>query len=262
MARFLAAAKRIFARIPSCQASSGCLAMSFMRILAFLFLLVSAGLLRADLTIVQEVEGVPLPGKEGPSQITIRMKDGKIRIDTGTIVSALIDAKSGDVATLMHEQKRIVRISSERAVAMAEMINRTQNNEQKESKLTATGRKETIDGMETEIYTADTGQGKATCWIARNYPNGPEILKQLQAMQPNAWKLANTGMPDFRDFPGLPIKTTIENGGRLITAKLVSAKQGPLPDSVFTPPADYTEIKLPNIFSGEKKPGAAPTASP
>jgi hypothetical protein len=124
-------------------------------------------------------------------------------------------------------------------------------------KFVATGKKETVNGYETEQYTWETPDFKATYWIALNYPDGAAILKQLQAINPDIWKTSNTQMPDYRDFPGLPIKTLILIGGNQITTTLTAVKQDPLSDTDFTIPKDYQEMKLPDM-SGLLQQNATP----
>jgi hypothetical protein len=58
----------------------------------------------ADLTIVQQVQ------KEGPPQeatvtLTMKIKDGKMRVELGPQVSSIIDLKTGDVVSLLHPQR-------------------------------------------------------------------------------------------------------------------------------------------------------------
>ena len=77
------------------------------------------------------------------------------------------------------------------------------------TKLTLTRQKEKINGYETEKYTYDGPDFKATYWVAPNYPDGPAILGQLQSIKSEFWDAANAKMPDFRDFPGLPIRTQL-----------------------------------------------------
>jgi hypothetical protein len=202
-----------------------------------LSLLVGACLLlstRADLTIVQKVEGVG-----GGGEMTMKIKGDKMK-------------------------------------AAAEMIKKF--NSKKEStekaKLVPTGKKETINGYETEQYAYDGPDFKAVYWIALTYPDGAAILKQLQAIKSEAWNATNTKVPDYGDFPGLPVRThitmtkqhrgtvsnsTASGSGTEITTTLTSIKQDPLSDAEFTIPKDYQEMSMPDIF-GEKK--AAPSISP
>src|SRR5439155_1064719 len=126
---------------------------------------------------------------------------------------------------------------------------------------------------------------KVTYWVAPNYPNGAAILAQLQSVKSEFWDAANTKMPDFRDFPGLPIRMRIiltkedqqttpsvtpakKRPGHSeqlfghateITSTITSVNENPISDSEFTVPADYKEPKLPDIFG---KPSAAPPVSP
>jgi Domain of unknown function (DUF4412) len=220
--------------------------------LSILVLALSINFARGDLTLVQTVEGSGVPSG---SQITIKMKEGKTRIETGPQASVIIDAKTGDTITLMHPQKQMMRIPGDKMRAIAEMTNKfaTDKGVNEKPKLTPTGKKEVINGMQTDIYASEGPTSKTTYWIATNYPNASQILKEMQTMQSSQWTIQQTGMPDFRDFPGLPLKITVNSGGKEITSNLISLKQDAIADTEFSLPADYSEIKMPTILSGGKK---------
>ena len=232
-----------------------------MKLAVFFVSLVALGLAvpsaRADLTLVQSVEG-----SSGSNEMTMKLKGDKMRIDVSPQVTTIIDAKTGEMINLMNDQKKVMRISGEKVRATMEMAQqfKTKNgNKETKAKPTfvATGKKETINGYETEQYTWETPDFKATYWIALNYPDGAAILKQLQAINPDIWKTSNTQMPDYRDFPGLPIKTLILIGGNQITTTLTAVKQDPLSDADFTIPKDYQEMTLPDM-SGLLQQNATP----
>lgn len=216
--------------------------------------------LRADLTLVQHVDGA------GPvSEMTIKIKGGKARVETGPQVTTIIDSQSGEILNLMNEQKKFMRISASQAKAAAEMAMSPEDKKAPATKpqLKPTGKKEIINGYETAEYTCDAPAFKATYWIAPNYPNAAAIVKELQAMTPQAWGVAGKGMPDYRDFPGVPLRTRISVGGKDITTDLVSIKQDPLSAADFIPPAGFEEIKMPSMESLlNRKPTAKPAASP
>jgi Domain of unknown function (DUF4412) len=230
-------------------------------------LLVGACLLfpaRADLTIVQKVDGLG-----GAGEMTMKIKGDKMRIEVSPQITTIFDGKTGELTNLMNDQKTVVRISADKMKAAAEMIEKFNSKKEnaEKAKLVPTGKKETINGYETEQYAYDGPSFKATYWIALNYPDGGAILQQLQAIKSEAWNATNTKMPDYRDFPGLPIRThmtmtkqhqgTVSNSaasgsGTEITTTLISIKQDPLSDAEFTVPKDYQEMSMPDIF-GEKK---------
>ena len=80
---------------------------------------------RADLTIVQNVEGL------GPvNQITMRIKGDKVKIDATSQVTSIIDGKTGEMLNLMNEQKKFMRISAEKAKAVTEMTNKFSDSKQ------------------------------------------------------------------------------------------------------------------------------------
>ncbi|PYI52766.1 MAG: hypothetical protein DMC62_06650 [Verrucomicrobia bacterium] len=226
---------------------------------------------RADLTILQKVERAG-----SATNMTIKLKGDKVRIEASPQVTTIIDGKTGEITNLMNDQKTVVRISAEKARAVTNMINKFDAKKEGAGKvkLTPTGQKETVDGYETEQYTYDGPDFKATYWIASNYPEGAAILAQLQSIKSEFWDAANAGAPDLRDFPGLPIRTRMTTtkhsqpakpggaalgGATEITTTIISANQNPISDAEFTAPNDFKETKLPDIFD---KKNAAPSTSP
>ncbi|PYJ69235.1 MAG: hypothetical protein DME75_11470 [Verrucomicrobia bacterium] len=240
---------------------------------------------RADLTIVYA--STVRPASQTPKEeaadaagagtnMTIKIKGDRARIDASPQVTTIFDGKTGEVITLLNDQKTIVRISSDKMKAVTDMLNKFSSKKAapEKSKLTPTGQKETVNGYETEQYTYDAPDFKAIYWIAPNYPNGAAILAQLQSIKSEFWDAANTRMPDFRDFPGLPIRTRMIIGkedqadksspsaadhATEITSTITSVNQDPISDSEFTVPGGFKETKLPDIFN---KKNAAPFVSP
>src|SRR5882724_7069537 len=179
---------------------------------------------RADLTIVysttvqppahdQKAEGTPSE-VAAATNITIKVKGDKARIDASPQITIIFDGGTGELINLLNDQKTIVRISPDKMRAIADMLNKfsTKRPGSETPRLTPTGKREMINGYDTEQYTYDGPDFKATYWITPNYPNGAAVLAQLQSIKSEFWDAANTKMPDFRDFPGLPIRMCITVG--------------------------------------------------
>ena len=240
--------------------------------------------LRADLTIVysatlqpvtQDQKAQATPDVLGATNMTIKVKGDKARIDASPQVTTIFDGRTGEVINLLNDEKTIVRISPDKMKAVADMLNKFSGKKavSEKPKLTPTGQREKINDYDTEQYTYDGPDFKATYWIAPNYPNGAVILKQLQSVKSEFWDAANTKMPDFRDFPGLPIRmrmiigkenqtsehdtNTAEHPAE-ITSTITGISQDPIAESQFTVPADFKETQLPDIFDKN----AAPSVSP
>ena len=218
---------------------------------------------RADLTIVQKIEGAgAMP------DMTMKIKGEKIRIEATPEVTSIFDSKTGEMINIMKSQKMVMRMSAEQAKAAAAMAGGQLAGQgakpAEKVKITPTGRKEKIDGHDTEEYVAETPTYKASYWVAKNYPQGDAIMKQLQATSSETLNAGSMGMPDFRDFPGLPLRTTVSMGGQNFSTTITSVKMDPLPDSEFTVPQGYQEMKMPNMDSlmGGKAEAPAKAASP
>jgi hypothetical protein len=236
---------------------------------------------RADLTIVYSSTVEPASQAQkakaaAPTTgMTIKIKGDKARIDASPQLTTILDGKMGEVINLMNDQKTVVRISPDKMKAVTDVLNKFNKKPgAEESELTPTGQKETVNGYETEIYTYDRPDFKATYWVAPDYPDGTSILAQLQSIKSGFWDATNTKMPNFRDFPGLPIRTrmvivqpgqTSKPGASAsshateITSTITSVSQDPISDAEFTVPSDYKETKLPDIFD---KKNTAPSGSP
>jgi hypothetical protein len=209
------------------------------------------------------------------TNMTVKIKGDKARIEASPHITTIFDGKTGDLITLLNDQKTIVRISADKMKAVTDILDRfgTKKAAAEKPRLLPTGQKETVNGYETEQYTYDGPHFKAIYWIARDYPDGAAILAQLQSVKSEFWDAANTRMPDFRDFPGLPIRTRMilredeaskpgassSDHGTEITSTITSVNQDPISDSEFTVPSDFKETKLPDIFN---KKNAAPPVSP
>src|SRR4051812_21018964 len=235
-----------------------------MKALAFCLTLITALAIpaRGDFTIVQKVEGKEVKGKRQVNEITLKLKGDKIRMDATPQITMIVDGRTGDTITLLNDQKKIVRISGDKAKAIAEMAAKYGGTKGEKPKLVATGKKMTIDGYEAEEYLADGKGFKARYWIAPSYPNSAAIMKQLQANIPAVWNDLAKGMADYRDLPGLPIRTEVTVGEENIVSTVVAVKTDPLADTEFLPPKDFQEVKIPTIESSADKSAPAPPPKP
>jgi hypothetical protein len=234
-----------------------------MRNLATLYSMVTLGLLvsaRADLTIVQRVEGV---GQNG--DVTVKIKGDKERIDAPSQPTRIIDGKTGEMTDLMNEKKSFVRISAQQMKAAAETIKKFDDGKQASPrKLTPTGKKETINGYETEEFVYETPQFKASFWVASKYPDAAGILKQMQAPVSGAWKPSNLGMPDYTDFAGLPLKTVISVRDNQVATTIMSIKKDSISAAEFDIPKDFQELRRPieAVPPPVEGPATSPSATP
>ena len=212
---------------------------------------------RADFTIVQRVQG-----KGEANEITLKLKGDKVRLEASPQVTMIVDGRTGDTITLMNTQKKIVRISGDKAKAIAEMAAKYSGGTTEKPAIVATGKKTTLLGYEAEEYVADAKTFKARYWIAPSFPNSAAILKQLQSIVPAAWNDLAKGMIDYRDLPGFPLRTQVTIGGEEIVSTVVAVKIDNLSDAEFSPPKDFQEVKIPNVDMSGTTPGPAPTAKP
>lgn len=212
---------------------------------------------RADFTIVQKVEG-----KGGGNEITLKLKGDKIRMEATPQMTMIVDGKTGDTITLMNAQKKFLRISGDKAKAIAELATKYGGASGEKPKLVATGKKMTINGYEAEEYIGETKLFKASYWIAPTFPDSAAIMKQLQAVIPAAWNDMAKGMMDYRDLPGFPLRTLVKTDNGEITSTVTAIKRDPLSDAEFLVPKDFQEMKIPNVQISGDNPTPAPPPRP
>lgn len=208
---------------------------------------------RADLVIKEKIEGA---GQLG--DMTMKIKGDKVRADVSAELSTLTDAKTGDVTTLMHAQKSYMVMPAAASQALMDNVTKTMAQASPgpsptPAKLTPTGRREKVNGYDTDIYTASLGGMKMTYWIAPGFPDWKKVLEAMMTFQRGSLAAMAKGlMPGASDFPGMPVKTEADLGGQKITTTVESVKEEPVADADFQIPAGYTEMKMPSFNTPEQ----------
>lgn len=208
-------------------------------------LLFTVAIVRADLTIEQKLEAPSMTG-----QMIMKVKGDRMRMDVpgpAGDTTIIMDAKSGEMTTLMHAQKMMMKLNIAQAKAAAEAATKAGGPDLTKLTPKATGEKEKVGEWDCEIYTLDMGNGMTTrTWVARNFPNYKAIMAQMNKLQ----AAASAGMgidPSKMDLGGMTVKTETATPVGKIVSTLVSAKEGALADTEFDVPAGYTPIEIPNL---------------
>jgi len=231
---------------------------SLMKLLCSLLLIGSALVVaaHADVTITQNADGA-----EGMSQMVIKIKGDKARMEINPQITTIIDGKTGEMFTLMNDKKQVLHISAEKGKQIAAMASKFAKTSNGKPKLVPTGKKEVISGYEAEEYKVEGGLFPASYWITTKYPDYAAILKQLSKIRPATLDATKMGMPDYADLPGLPIRTTIKVAGQKeMTSTIISIEQNPIPDDQFTVPKDFAVMQMPD-FAKPQEPSASPAAT-
>lgn len=184
---------------------------------------------RADLVMIQHLFGGEA---KTPNIITLYVKGGKVRTDNDTTSSSIIDTDTGDMTTLVHEQKMAITMNTKTLQSLAPKENSIKP---VETKVTATGKHETIDGHDCEIYTSENSGTVVKMWIARGYPGYEKLKEALKPME----KMGGPDAPKTPELPGMMLKSEYEQSGIKFVTKLVSIEEKSLPDSLFVAPAGY-----------------------
>ncbi|MDA0813968.1 MAG: DUF4412 domain-containing protein [Verrucomicrobia bacterium] len=203
------------------------------RIICLLCTQAFLSLAQADIVLVQHTFAGAV---KTPSITTMSIKGDQVRSDNGTETSVIMNTATGDMTTLMHEQKMVIKVNT-KALGTAAPTDTLALDKSLLPKITATGKKETIDGYECEIYTSEAYGTVMKMWICNNYPGYKKLKAELQTLT----KLADANAPNGPEVPGMMVKSEIEHSGVKFVTKLVSLKEKPLSEDLFVIPSDYKE---------------------
>ncbi|MEO8205143.1 MAG: DUF4412 domain-containing protein [Chthoniobacterales bacterium] len=198
----------------------------------------------ADLIVVQEMEQ---PGAQAQKmEMPMKIKGDKIRMDMGPQASSILDMKSGGITMLMHPGKTYMVIPAETVKMMsAQMRQQKEATPKSTEKPQPTGKKQNINGFDTEEYILKTKDGTITLWLAKNVPNQQLLVEQFKKMNDIG---GQGGMPevDYTTLPGFPIRIEVANAGKPVGMMTIrSIQEVNLPESDFQPPVGFKETKMP-----------------
>jgi len=229
--------------------------MKFLRLVGIASLALLFNTVRADLTIVQKVEGT-----DGGHEIKMKVKGDRARVEVNPQMTTIIDAKTGEVLNLMNENKFFIRLSAESAKKIADAAKALVKQENvKSGTPTATGKKEKINGYDTTEYVTDSPTFHASYWVATTYPDYQKILEQMALLQKGAFAGIMKDMPSYQGLPGLPLRTEVKiSGSPAIKSTIESVSLAPLPDADFEVPAGFNEMVVPGSLNPLRPPIAPP----
>ena len=182
-------------------------------------------------------------------QVTLKIKDTRVRLDDGDQTSALTDSETGSTTILLHPDKAYLKISpeqiQEQTKALKAMLGQKLENPQ-DVQLKPTGLQEKINGFDTEEYTTNFNGIQMSVFIAKQYPNYQKIVAALYQVQngPAMDAFRSMSIPPDK-YPGLPVRTTQTIMGQKIVMTIDSAQEMDVPDAEFAIPADYKELNPP-----------------
>ena len=229
--------------------------------LALAALCLASGVVRADLVIVQQIDGM---GQSG--QMTMKIGPEKIRTDMSPAVSMLTDIKTGDVTTIMHAQKAYMIVPAATSKAMADEMRKLiqmTGAPTTPGTLVATGSTEKINGYTATIYSYNSGFIKGTYWVSNQFPNWQAVTGALNEFQKGGLAdMTKAFAPDLSTLPGAPVKTEMEINGQKMVTQLLSATDQKVDPADYQVPAAYTQMTLPPLPAMPGTPASAPQLPP
>jgi hypothetical protein len=199
---------------------------------------------RADLTITQQIR------KEGPPQeanvtMTLKIKEGKMRLDLNPQVSSIVDLKTGDMSSLMHEQKLVMMIpgASIKSLQGAHTQEAAKSVGANPVPPKPTGRKETISGYACEEFETTANGMNVHLWLTKDLPNTEKLMSELSTL---AGANPFRGVTKDQQLPGFPIRTVVDATGMgRTTITVVAVSESPIADSEFVVPDGYRAMQTP-----------------
>ncbi len=213
------------------------------RLIVVLIATISAMAAQADLTITQQIQKEGSP-QDANVRMTMKIREGKMRLDINPQVSSIVDLKSGDMISLMHPQKLMMTIpgaSIKSLQAKAKEAAESVGTNAEPPK--PTGRKETISGYACEEYETTANGMTVHVWLTKDLPNIEKLMSELSTL---AGADPLSGLTKGQQLPGFPIRTEIDaTGGGKTTVTVMAVSEDPLADSEFAVPDGYRPIQAP-----------------
>lgn len=198
---------------------------------------------QADVTLVQQVVQ-EAAGQSKEMTITTKIKGQNARMDIAGQLSNIYDMTTGDMISLAHQQKAIMKIPADKLKEM-QKIQAERAPATEPEPLKATGAKETINGFACEEYTSKIGDLDLTLWMTKDAEDAKTVMADLNKISNGHDPVANALLK--LDSSGFPVRTVVNSPQGKITSTLVSIKKDPLADADFQAPTDYKEVSLPGM---------------
>jgi hypothetical protein len=215
-------------------------------------LVLAAAFARADIIIEQKMESAIINGN-----VVMKVKGDNARMDMpsplGGNVTTLMNFKSGDMVTLMHQQKMAMKMNLSDVKKQQEAGQKALGvDPSKIEKPKSTGATEKVGEYDTEIFEMNQGTLQAKLWIAKDFPNAQSIKDQM--MKLNAAMGGGGIDPSKIDVPGMVVKSEVSTPVGKMTITLVKAKEEPVDEKEFVKPEGYQEMQMPKLpGAGEEK---------
>ena len=208
---------------------------------AFAGLALAAFTAKSDYLIKQQVETMG-----HVQQVVLKIKDAKARLDTDQ-TSTIIDSNSGETTMLIHAQKVFLKIAPEQLKAQSEAVKSLMGTKGDATpspiELKPTGRKQPINGYDTEEYVTNVNGADMSIFISKDFPDYRKVVEAVNIVQ------KGPGMDIFRtmaispaEYPGMPIRTEAKFLGQRVAVTLESVQQPDLSEADFLVPPDYKEL--------------------
>jgi hypothetical protein len=211
-----------------------------------------------DLTIVSTITTPRRPARTQTQYVSaarVRLSDG----DRETIV----DLASGKVTMLDPRRKQYSETSLDELRAFGDQIDAAMAGRavfDRDIGATASvtvardadgGR--TIAGLPTEKYTLTLGESmRYEVWVAPSLPAPPQYFEARKAVYATLGPMARRFdriFEEMKKIKGLPLASVSESrirvGQRRVVIEATEVRRGPIPDSVFAVPSDYTKVDAP-----------------
>ncbi len=195
-------------------------------------------------------------GGRPPMDMTFYYKGNKIRTEStmgGRAMVTILDNDSNTTTHLMPERKMYM------VQKLPPEHNIPQQPAQSNDKPVKTGKSETIQGYTCDEWTWTDGTKSTTdIWCARGLMFEPPTMNGGSRMGPQS-KFASL----FKEN-GFPVRQVVTDstGKEVSRSEVVKIEKKTLADTLFTPPADYKPMSMPNGMMHRGPMGMPPNGAP
>lgn len=182
--------------------------------------------------------------------MTITSKGDKMRVDSGDVMSTIIDLKSKTHTMLIHGQKMMMKVDQFTMRSFgALVVGSDGDGKSGKSKLAPTGEVQRVGEWECSILEFENDVQVGKFWVAKAFPNYQEIGAVFDRWGDAMGNGSLGWRPKSAEVDGMIIRsqTEIMKRGKTMIMTLISATKTEVVESIFDIPTSYKQMKAPGL---------------
>jgi uncharacterized protein DUF4412 len=214
-------------------------------------LLASAGLVFADMTIVQKIQTSPMMGQPAKNlQMTMYIKGQKARIELEAGNYQILDLKQNKMFIVDPSKKTVMVVNPNMMQQAGKMMTQMNGGKEPNTDIQKTGKSDTVNGFKCDEYSVNTSGGMLNMTSLQCISKDIDTA-EFEPFRQYAEGFIKVGGSKTTELKGLPVRSQskISMMGQTMESKgeLLSVSTSAVADTMFTVPPDFKMMEMPSM---------------